>query len=154
MVQHISEAVIRQYANAQSYERGLTYFQRGAVFNLQRRGAQIIAEVEGSDYDPYRIEITFDGEALQNAYCSCPYDWGGYCKHIVAVLLAVSHSPDKIDERPSLDDLLSGLQADQLRKVLASIAENHPGFVDEIEGEAGDVANFLAMILDKVRSRA
>ena len=47
-----------------------------------------------------------------DANCSCPYDWGGYCKHIVAVLLAYLHEPEKVTERPSVDELLADLGRD------------------------------------------
>ena len=42
----------------------------------------------GSDFVPYEIIVTLldDGRIGERA-CTCPYDWGGYCKHIVAVLL-------------------------------------------------------------------
>jgi uncharacterized Zn finger protein len=80
------------------------------------------------------VSVTIDQTGLQSTDCSCPYDWGGYCKHIVAVLLAVTQSPDKVDVRASIDDLLSGLREDELYQVLLSLAEHHPGLVDEIEG--------------------
>jgi len=34
------------------------------------------------------IHLSADGEILHHC-CDCPYDWGEYCKHEVAVLLAI-----------------------------------------------------------------
>lgn len=130
----ITEAAVREATSSQSYQRGMSYHKSGAVFSIQRRGNQITAEVEGSEYDPYLVSITISQTGLQSADCSCPFDWGGYCKHIVAVLLACIHSPEKIDERASLEDLLAGLREDELRKVMLSFAESHPEFANEIEG--------------------
>jgi uncharacterized Zn finger protein len=60
---HITETVFRQYANAQSYDRGQNYFLSGSVFNIQRRGERFTAEVEGSAYDPYQVNVTDEGPA-------------------------------------------------------------------------------------------
>ena len=74
-----------------------------------RRGQQFQAEVEGSQYEPYRVQITYDAGGITQAMCSCPYEWGGWCKHIVATLLAYVCDPAQIDERSSMQALLAGL---------------------------------------------
>lgn len=57
------------------------------------------------------------------ADCTCPYDWGGWCKHIVATLLAYSHAaPDEVAVRPPLAELLAGLDRDQLAALLLRLA--------------------------------
>lgn len=79
------------------------------------------------------VTLTADGH-IASASCTCPYDWGGYCKHIVAVLLAALREPE-VEERPGLETLLAGLTADQLRDLLLALAEAHPDLVEEIEEE-------------------
>jgi len=37
--------------------------------------------------------------------CTCHYDWGGYCKHIVAVLLTFIRDRAEIADRPPGKDL-------------------------------------------------
>jgi hypothetical protein len=81
------------------------------------------------------VDITLDAGGIGSAECTCPYDWGGICKHIVAVLLAYINRPDQVEERPSLDTLLAALSAEQLRTILTSLAEFQPGFVDVIEAK-------------------
>ena len=88
----LSEATIRRQATAESFRRGQDYYRRGAVVSVVRRGDVIQAEVEGSHYEPYRVRLTFDQRGITTATCSCPYDWGGWCKHIVASSLARLHA--------------------------------------------------------------
>ena len=72
--------------------------------------------------------------ASARATCTCPYDWGGYCKHIVAVLLTVLQG-DKITVKPELDTLLAGLTEAQLRRIIRAVAEDQPAFAAAIEQE-------------------
>ena len=92
-----TEADIRAGTISQSFARGQDYYRSGAVSEVTRRGNLLTAQVEGSDQAPYQIAVTLlDDGSIGSATCTCPYDWGGYCKHIVAVLLTVLHSDDKI----------------------------------------------------------
>ena len=84
----ITEQLIRRFASGESFQRGREYFRSGAVTSLTRRGERLLAEVEGSSYEPYRVDVAFDAGGIASAQCTCPYDWGGACKHIVATLLA------------------------------------------------------------------
>ena len=129
----LSEAVIRRYTTESSFQRGYSYYKQGAVLSVILRGNQLTAEVEGSQYEPYRVRITLEADGIADAYCSCPYDWGGYCKHIVAVLLTYIHNPELVEERPPLEELLAEMDRDQLRTVLQELVEHHPYLADEVE---------------------
>lgn len=129
-----SEAAIRQQSTAQSFRRGEDYYWRGAVGSLVQRGNALQAEVEGSQYEPYRVHVTFDEGGITSADCSCPYDWGGWCKHIVATLLACLEDPDEIEVRPALDELLADLDREELQSLLLHLAAD-PYVADEIEGQ-------------------
>jgi uncharacterized Zn finger protein len=100
-----------------------------------RRGQQLQAEVEGSQYEPYRVQITCDAGGVTQASCSCPYDWGGWCKHIVATLLASVHDPESIEERPAVTMLLAGLEREQLQALLLHLIEQQPELADVVEGQ-------------------
>ncbi len=131
----ITEATIRQYATDKSFWRGKDYYDSGAVISLARRGEQIEAEVEGSQYEPYRVTVDLDAGGIASAYCTCPYDWGGYCKHIVAVLLTYCHESAEIEERPTLEALLADLNREQLQTVLLNLVKHHPKLMDAIESQ-------------------
>lgn len=60
--------------------RGWNYAMDGMVSGIKRDGDTITAVVEGTEY--YRVEIDYDGQVVQEAYCSCPYAAeGNWCKH-------------------------------------------------------------------------
>ena len=115
----ITEATIRSLTTPESFSRGEDYYHSGAVSDIERRGDVLHAEVEGSSYQPYQVTIELDESGIVAADCSCPYDWGGYCKHIVAVLLTYIHGREEIAERPTPDALLAGLDAETLRGLVA-----------------------------------
>jgi uncharacterized Zn finger protein len=130
-----TEADVRAGASSQSYERGSSYYRTGAVSDLVRRGNLLTAQVTGSDYAPYRIDVTLlDDGSIGDASCTCPYDWGGYCKHIVAVLLMALRE-DAVTVKPDLDTLLAGLTEAQLRRIIRAVAEDEPALVAAIEQE-------------------
>lgn len=133
----LTEANVRDLAGGQSFDRGYHYYHNGAVSNVIRRGNVLTAEVEGSSYEPYQIQITLIGSDVDTFYCSCPYDWGGICKHIVATLLVLIHDGEKIEEKPELASLVADFTADQLRQVLLGVAAAGPEFAKVVEQEAG-----------------
>jgi len=134
-VPSLGEAAIRRQASAESFVRGEKYYRAGRVVSLVQRGGVLQAQVEGSQYAPYRVRITFDRGGVTGALCDCPYDWGGWCKHIVATLLACLREPDRVEERPTLDQLLAGLDREQLRDLLLHLAAHDATVVDEIESQ-------------------
>jgi uncharacterized Zn finger protein len=130
-----TETDVRAGASGQSYERGSSYYRSGAVSDVIRRGNVLTARVQGSDYAPYEIALTLlDDGGIGDTSCTCPYDWGGYCKHIVAVLLTVLQG-DKITVKPELDTLLAGLTEAQLRRIIRAVVEDEPALVAAIEQE-------------------
>src|SRR6266508_5800245 len=114
----LSESIIRAHAAPESFSRGKSYYDRGAVISLAQRGNMLQGQVEGSQYTPYHVRIIFDEGGITTATCTCPYDWGGWCKHIVAVLLACLYKNDAIESRPSLDALLAELDRAQLQTLV------------------------------------
>jgi uncharacterized Zn finger protein len=132
-IPHLSEVTIRHHATAQSFERGEDYYQNGAVVSLVQRGDRLTANVEGSEYEPYRIGIQFDTGGVTHATCTCPYDYEGWCKHIVATLLACTHNPEQIERRPTLAELLKPLNQEQLRYVLEAMGTEQPVLIDTID---------------------
>ncbi len=121
----ITEATVRSLTTPESYSRGEGYYRSGAVGDIERRGDVLNAEVQGSSYEPYRVTVELDEAGIVAANCSCPYDWGGYCKHIVATLLTYIHHQAEITERPAPDALLADLDAETLRGLLSDLLRSH-----------------------------
>ena len=131
----LTETAIRQYASAESFQRGRDYYQQGAVLSLVQRGTVLQAEVEGGAALPYIVHCTFDDNGAITATCTCHYDGGGWCKHIVATCLASIHRPETIEQRPPLDTLLSGLDRTQWIALVSKLAERDPSLIDVIEAQ-------------------
>lgn len=129
----LTEAAIRERANDTSFQRGENYYRDGAVLEIKRRDNQIIAEVEGNDYDPYRISIFLNEHSIDYAECTCPYNWGGDCKHIVAVLLTFVRSEAEVDDLPSVKEMLDGLDRDQLLNLILELTEHNLDLIDAIQ---------------------
>jgi uncharacterized Zn finger protein len=133
----LTEQIIRERANEQSFQKGLAYYKTGAIYNPSRQstpsGLVLTANCEGSSAPSYRLRAELDAGGVRTASCTCPYDWGGECKHLVALLLMYLHHPDKFTEQKSVSDLLSGLDKDALIAVIARLAEQNPDLYDDVE---------------------
>ena len=69
--------------------RGKKYFADGLVSDLWTPNSGCYhAVVEGSISYDVEIHVGEGGE-ISSHICDCPYDWGNYCKHEVAVLFAI-----------------------------------------------------------------
>jgi hypothetical protein len=132
------ENTVRGLATVESFARGREYFRRGAVSGLERRGERIIAEVDGSEFTPYAVTIELQDDrdgGVAATHCSCPYDWGGACKHIVAVLLKYREAPGAVADRPALADMLGDLDREALMALLIKRAGQDPGLEPWLEAE-------------------
>ena len=120
---------IRDLCTEQSFQRGLRYFEEGRVKIKEASSSQIVATVIGTDN--YRVEIDLDDFS---AVCNCPYDLEGYCKHIVAALLAIDNEQEKVDrimdegsqELREMHALLERTQPDELNDFFARELETNP----------------------------
>ena len=77
--------------------RGADYFGRNRVQDFQELDEDVFsATVEGSE--PYTVRLTLRTGGVQEHLCDCPYDLGEYCKHEVALLYAVRHYHQQLQE--------------------------------------------------------
>ncbi len=134
-IPRLSEADIRQQATPEVFLRGTRYAQSGAVLELVLRGDQLVALVEGSAEEPYHVGVTFDGHGPSTANCTCPYEFEGWCKHIVAALLAALNEPDEVEEREPLGALLAHLDRDELQGLLLRLVALDSSLADALERE-------------------
>lgn len=129
----LTESAIRERATERSWARGRGYYEDGSVADLVWRAGELFAEVYGNSYESYQVHVKFSGDDIVHTDCSCPYDWGGDCKHIIAVLLTLMHGPGEIAERPAIDELIAHLNRDQLASLIGELAGRHPMLSEEIE---------------------
>jgi hypothetical protein len=99
----LSEGLIRQRATPASIHRGQEYHRHETVLALVQGDDTLESQVRGSGQEPYRVRITFNQKGITHAECTCPYNFGGWCKHIVATLLTCLSPPEKPRRPRDLD---------------------------------------------------
>ena len=127
---------IQRATTAQSYSRGESYVQSGAVREVVLRQQTLYAEVEGNEVDPYQVSVSFDKTSITQASCNCRYSFSGWCKHIVATLLVCVNQPETVEERPSLDQLLKPLTLNQTKTLIQSLVEENPRLIETVDFHA------------------
>jgi hypothetical protein len=85
---------LEENASDTSFERG-EYIALSQNIKVTKKGNTYSAKVRGTY--KYEVEITDSGYEPE-AECSCPYDWGGICKHIVAVGLTIIEEFEEEEE--------------------------------------------------------
>lgn len=123
-----STASIRDLCTSEVFDRARNYRDENRIERIDRFEQTVSAAVQGSRPDPYEVEIQFvDGAAEPenvDATCTCPYDWGGYCKHIIAVLLELAEGDiDLEDECEAVERVLSDAHPQELREFLLDESE-------------------------------
>ncbi len=123
----LTASSIESYAAEGSYERGREYVDSGAVVSVRRTGpGHIEAHVKGGHMMPYTVVVRHDDKGVAEVECSCPYFAGGWCKHIVASLLACIEGEYDREGQELLGKLVEGLGRDEVVALLESIVRDHP----------------------------
>ncbi|MBL8205791.1 MAG: SWIM zinc finger family protein [Blastocatellia bacterium] len=122
----LTEANIKSLASSQSYQRGQSYYHNESITNPVRQGWELRAECEGSDYEPYEVTATLNKNGVAETDCTCPYEYGGICKHIVALLLTYVHEPDSFDVLDDLQSDLSNLSKEELIQLVGDLVNRDP----------------------------
>jgi uncharacterized Zn finger protein len=128
----LREEQIARQMSSRIYSRALELYRKDAVENLVLRGTRLTAQVQGFHEPFYTVTIDFDEQGVRQATCTCAYEYGDWCKHIGAVLLACIRAPEKIVQQPPIDEVLEPLDAAALRRVLLELASEDPKVADRI----------------------
>lgn len=132
---------IKARALAQSFERGESLYERGAIFLPTRRDNVISAQCVGTYSDYYHVSAAFDEAGELTTDCACPYDWGGDCKHIIALLLVYLHEPERFRASAGLREELMTLDQEDLVDIIEQMAARYLGLDDIIEGMINEARN-------------
>jgi len=133
MTAHLTDETVRLLSTSQSFARGRELYLNDAIFDAARQGNLLLGKCEGSGEPFYTLQVELDAGYVRFADCSCPYDWGGICKHLVALLLAFVHTPEDFTERKRIPDLLQGLEREALVALLAQLVDDDPELYDGLE---------------------
>jgi uncharacterized Zn finger protein len=126
MTNKMTENILKSLSSPESFTRGHDLYQSDAVFDTFRQGDLLTGKCKGSSAPFYQIHVQLDEGGIQEASCTCPYDWGGYCKHIVALMLTYVHSPDAFIEQKNINELLGQLDKDALVHLITKMVDKNP----------------------------
>ena len=140
--------------------RGQAYHQEGRVTALEQAGEKMwTAEVEGTDL--YDVHFKLDSEGDFSCTCTCPYDWGPICKHVIAVLFAIEEaypeafSGEAIQTPQSKSDevraILESMPHETLVNILVGLAEDDRAISLDIRARFGEGAPDKAVYLRMAR---
>lgn len=127
-------------------KRGKEYFNNDCVeFLEETKKGYWTANVSGTD--EYTVEIQLDSkENIKKCFCDCPYDYGDICKHVVAVLYAISEdkimdiTPKPVSKakepkvkKTSFDALLSKIELKEYQDFIKQYSQINKNFKDQFE---------------------
>ncbi|MCY4020394.1 MAG: hypothetical protein OXG39_13380 [Chloroflexi bacterium] len=147
----LTERQIQARASGKSFDRGETLYTYGAISRTVRRGDEINARCRGSYPQPYRVWARILAGEIAATSCDCEYDWGGDCKHIVALLLTYLHHPERFEEAETLRDALMSRQKEDLVDIIEEMILLHPELEDIVEVVAGDGSSNQHLDLQSMR---
>lgn len=157
-----------QVINTIILERGRDYYDSHRILELEEvESGKWSACVSGAELYDVSIERFPDGALL--CYCDCPYDMGPYCKHVAAVLYAISdeypkYAKDKEaklieKERPSREEkvkaVLNKLSKKELFSILTGLALDDDQLADHLiirySDTDGDKKTYRRMVRDALK---
>jgi len=129
----LTDAIIRAGANEKSFARGQELYRGGAISGAAIQGNVLTGHCEGMQSPFYKVRAELDAGGVRAASCNCEYDFGGYCKHIIALLLTYAHEPDQFVVREDMAKRLADLSREQLLALLMELLDEVPDLSDWLE---------------------
>jgi uncharacterized Zn finger protein len=145
-------------------ERGYDYYQDNFVLSLETVSEnKYCAIVEGTDFYRVLVELDNQGEIIHTS-CDCPYVYGEFCKHQVAVFYAlrkeqkrgeqVGIGSSRKKDSDSFKKLLMAQDKAKLVGILLEIVEENEVLKKQIMFEAGQASDddLVSNAVDLIRS--
>jgi hypothetical protein len=133
----LSEADIQASTDGASFRKGYDYYLGHAIVEPTLSESVLRALCHGSRRSPYRVEATLwpagakSVRKLALTSCSCPR--GGFCKHLVALLLTWIHQPESFVLRSGLMARLSMKTHEELLSLLEQLMQRQPDIEPLVE---------------------
>ena len=116
----LTHADIQKWAASGSFQKGMSYFGRGAIYDTQIQGQTLKAYCRGTQADYYHLQATIGPAGILSANCSCSVGSGGRCKHVAALLLTWIDSPSSFEK---MDDVVASLEKRSKAELIALIQQ-------------------------------
>ncbi|MFE6847580.1 SWIM zinc finger domain-containing protein [Streptomyces sp. NPDC057686] len=152
-----AEEDLRRLAGARSFERGVGCLP--AVSRLEIGYETITAIVHGGD--AYEVELTEDEDGRLGGWCDCPYGQeGNFCKHCVAVGLAVLEQAESVPQQRSaaasrsrlLDEWLESRTREELAALVREQLAGDRGLRRRLELRAVTAGEDTAVVRERILS--
>ena len=147
LLPEIGEEVIQAWVGNKAFERGYRYYEDDTILNPRKRGDSLIAECQGSQPTPYRVEIHLGAGGVDWGMCTCPAGEGGHCKHAAALMLTWVYEPVLFNEVPELETVLQNRSKEELIELIQQMLARRPDLEQLLElsamsrMEEGEVLN-------------
>jgi len=138
---------IQYRCTAQSFSRGEEYFEIGMIGEPVLHGYTLASTCEGSEETLYNVSVELAPTGIADTYCSCPYSYGGDCKHIVALLLTYIHEPETICSLDALFAALAEKPKESLLHVISELLKRTPDTVPVVR-HAADIVEETEVGID------
>ena len=119
---------IQRWVGPASFQKGMSYFGRGAIYESRLQGQTLKARCHGSQAASYKLQVTFGLAGIASANCSCPVGAGGRCKHIAALLLTWVDAPASFEETNDLVASLEKRSKAELIALIQQMVQREPDF--------------------------
>ncbi len=137
----LTDTIIRAGANEKSFARGQELYRNGVITDAAIQGNILTGRCEGTQAPFYKVRAELDAGGAREASCNCEYDFGGYCKHIVALLLTYAHNPKQFVVREDMVKRLAELSREQLLALLSDLLNDVPDLNDWLEAAIPGLAD-------------
>src|SRR5438128_3556386 len=133
----LSEADIQAYSDDASFRKGYDFYLEHAIVEPTSSESVLRAFCHSSRGSPYRVEATLlpagdkSARKVVSAGCSCPR--GGFCKHLVALLLTWIHQPERFVVRSGLMARLDEKSREELLALLEQLVQRQPDIEPMVE---------------------
>jgi uncharacterized Zn finger protein len=133
----LTKEIIRSYTDSGSFSNGKAYARNGYIYDTTLRGATVQGRSRGQSGGPYKVRVTLvpmdaPGDTPIAEYeCSCPR--GGFCKHVVALLMVWLEHPERFKESQDPTTLLQSLTREELLALLTALLKAVPDLDRRVE---------------------
>jgi len=132
-ISSLHEDVVSKLAESGVFGRGIDLFGRAdSLLGLHRQGTTLRGWCCGSQMDAYWLSAVVRGGKVAGFRCNCPYDDGGICKHVVALLLRWCHMPEDFALVPPMEELMQRCTSQELAQMLEAAVERDPKFLAQL----------------------
>jgi hypothetical protein len=129
----IKENDIQKWVGSSAFQRGYRYYEDETILNPRRRASILISECQGSQPEPYRVEIQLSAEGIAWGNCTCPGGDGGHCKHAAALLLTWVHEAQTFIEVPEVEKVLENHSKAELISLIQQMVSRYPDLEQLLE---------------------